>query len=92
MRRGAGFVEFVVEDFFTADFFAAVFASCFFVEGFTPAVDFFAGLREAVFFGRAGAMGLTPSGLSDVSDASGGAATVPLRSIENEISDAANLR
>jgi hypothetical protein len=40
---------------FVADFFAAFFAG-----DFTPADAFLAGLREAVFFGRAGAIGSLP--------------------------------
>jgi len=39
-----------------ADFFAA----CFFAGDFTPADDFLSGLRETVFFGRAGAIGSLP--------------------------------
>jgi hypothetical protein len=43
---------------FGVDFFAEVFAGCFFAEAFVAAVFFFAGLRDAIFVERAGAIGL----------------------------------
>jgi hypothetical protein len=47
--------DFAVVVRFVADFFAAFFAG-----DFAPADAFFAGLREAVFFGRVGAIGSLP--------------------------------
>ena len=62
MRRGAGLVAGLLcgADFVVARDAVDFFAACFFAGDFVAAIAFFAGLREAVFFGRAGAIGSLP--------------------------------
>lgn len=59
MRRGADLTAefFVAVDFVVARFSVDFLAGCFFAVDFAATDAFFAGLREAVFFGRAGAIG-----------------------------------
>ena len=52
MRRGEDLV-----DFFVGADFVDFFTNCFFARDFLVAVVFFAGLLEADFFGREGAIG-----------------------------------
>jgi hypothetical protein len=59
LRRGADLVAdlFAAADFVVTRFVADFLAACFFAGVFVADVVFFAGVRDAVFFGRAGAIG-----------------------------------